>query len=106
MITDEQKREFWEKCGFVFNSHRLSGEYYNSPLGEFMRLPPIDLNNLFLYAKNRVQEKLGYREFYKLLIRWCADIADGKDPTNSLLGLFYPVITGKEVKHDSRTNSV
>ncbi len=62
--TDEQVKEFWEKCGFkwvnkptYFHGYMMHGGvqkdgYWKYPkeAGKNSHLPPIDLNNLFKYA--------------------------------------------------------
>ena len=91
-LTSTQIKGFWERLKYIGQLESIQ-PVYGQEEGKLVYVsPPIDLNNLFKCAKVVVQEKLGYKEFYKLLLRWCVDIADGKDPTLSLYWLFWEVI--------------
>ena len=85
-------KEFWERCGYTGKLESIQ-PVDGQKEGKLVYVsPPLDLNNLFEHAKDVVQEKLGYKEFHKLLLRWCADVADGKDPALSLYWLFWEVV--------------
>jgi len=47
-------------------------------------LLPITLDNLFKYATVMVKEKIGEKEYFKLLVRWCVKVALGEDPAPAL----------------------
>lgn len=108
--TDEQKREFWELCGFKIVVHYVKhSEFWEYPDGELHpTYPPIDLNNLFQYAVPKLKEGLDYpqetigfpTERYKchrFLQMWVYSIAiQGKDPALALFWAIYKVL--KEAK--------
>ncbi|MCK5019570.1 MAG: hypothetical protein KAS32_21105 [Candidatus Peribacteraceae bacterium] len=104
---------FWEQCGFHQETDNRKGYHWElgfryhdwlTPNGETShgsnfglkgQLPPIDLNSLFKYAVPLLEKKLGYKEAYKLLIRWTTEIMEGKDPADSLFEILYIALGGK-----------
>jgi len=78
--TKAQIKEFWKWCGAKETIWHKIGA---TPLRS------IDLNNLFEYATDRVKGKIGEKEYFKLLVRWCEKVAQGESPTDTLFALLY-----------------
>jgi len=104
--TQEEQRKFWKGLG-VNLKHEWTDEiagYKTSeafckrcgnsswPPEKSSCYPPIDLNNLFKYATDKVREKIGEKEYFKLLVRWCQKLAMGEDPVDSLFDLLFAQI--------------
>ena len=54
--TQKELTEFWEWCGFRSNAMKLSEGGWNYPNGGWdIRLPVLDLNNLFKWAVPKVR---------------------------------------------------
>lgn len=84
-MTDKQIREFWEKCGFSQSKVQIRTNWWHSSDGRVMRLPPIDLNNLFKYAEKPVMLKVGAAGWLHILNKWVYQVAmQGADPAQTL----------------------
>ncbi len=90
--TKEQIKWLWEQCGFS-----RDGAWWISPNNKRTDVfpPRLDLNNLFRYAVPLLEGKLGYKEAYKLLIRWITEVIEGKDPAESLFWAVFKALGGK-----------
>ena len=99
--TEAQIKEFWEWCGQLTDCYwcKGTGEMFYTTMPEKTypcpscnskghHYPSVDLNNLFKYATDRVKEKIGEKEYFKLLVRWCMKVAMGEDPA---LALFWAI---------------
>jgi len=91
--TESEIKEVWEWCGFyeeikVESEHSWKRWVY--PDGQTSTsLPSIDLNNLFKDATDRVRDKIGEKEYYKLLLRWINIFTENNsDPA---LALFWAI---------------
>ncbi|KKN72645.1 hypothetical protein LCGC14_0408870 [marine sediment metagenome] len=87
--TDEQVKEFWEKCGFKRDSII---EHWDYPDGSpYSQLPPTDLNNLFKYAVPKVYEYLCRKgDYYKMRrIYKSIEYQDKLGEYNPALALFW-----------------
>lgn len=87
MLSLLELQVFWEWCGIRYEPDQDSfkvifpdGEWYN--FGENWKMdriePPLDLNNLFKYAVPQLEDEIGYKETYKLLIRWVAGVLEDR----------------------------
>lgn len=67
--TQEQIKEFWERCGIEIAkfTDRIPLERIGE--GGYMA-HPIDLNNLFEYAVPKLEDDIGYEETFMLLMKW------------------------------------
>ena len=88
--TQEQIEEFWKRCGIreevslgYHTFYTKEGDFISSNYMGNTPLEP-DLNNLFKYATDRVKEKIGEKEYFKLLVSWCGKVAMGEDPADTL----------------------
>ena len=66
--SDSEKREFWEWCEFKFikDGYGWGQDSWLSPLGDtLLKLPNLDLNNLFKYAVPKLKDNYQYE-----LIGW------------------------------------
>ena len=78
--------KFWEKWGFVHGSWQgwfepkdCGGRY----IGD--NLPPITLDNLFLYCVPQVRRKVGKAELLHILKKWAYKVSiDDADPAQAL----------------------
>ena len=110
-LTKEQW--FWEQCGFKQLEPGRGGYHYRTtkkvwnwlPPSETERhksipfLPPIDLNNLFLYAVPKIREKLKTKfRFNEMVVEpWVKDwLYWDEDPADSLFEIIYKAFGGKE----------
>ena len=117
--TDEQIKEFWEKCGWKWLEERHyvhgymmhGGSYYEgywmppdikNKHESWLRLPDIDLNNLFKYSVPKVRycdltkmDKLSCDGDYRASVRCGEGIVgnvghgDSKDPALALFWAIY-----------------
>ena len=53
------------------------------------------LGFLFKYAVPLLEGKLGYKEAYKLLIKWITEVIEGKDPAGSLFRAIFKCLGGE-----------
>ena len=97
--TDEQVKEFWERCGFEdINEDCTYGRHPSWGIGDMRsRMPGLDLNNLFKYAKEAFIKKFGYGRWTVLLSRWVNYMYKHRlvDPADSLFFLIYEAIKEK-----------
>ena len=87
LMIDEQR--FWERLGFkqtILCSGNLGWSYPPEYSLERGFLPDINsLDALFKHATPVVKERLGSKEYYKLLLRWVREIPYGdEDPAQAL----------------------
>ena len=82
--TEEQVKEFWERCGLPYegysNANRLEGKILSS----------IDLNNLFKYAVLNL-ELFSVVGRLRLLRYWVEELGDN-DPALALFWAIYEVV--------------
>ena len=91
---EEQIKKFWGWCGFRSNAMKLSEGGWNYPDGNWdIRLPNLDLNNLFKYAKPAFIQKYGEGQWANLLHRWI-DTMYQNPSIDPALALFWEVIYG------------
>ncbi len=106
--TDEQAKEFWERCGFKQLEWAKSGWHYEQtkkvmnwthPLYEFSSmefLPRLDLNNLFKYAVPKIRDQMGataFIDFEHIIHKWAITIIwNNDDPALTLFWAIYEVI--------------
>jgi len=127
--TDEQIRKLWEWCGFIGRGRSYTGqeiwiapdeiEWFDKCVADihndgyarmpekdsYYKLPPIDLNSLFLYAVPKITPKTLMMETYgdngELKYDWCvlSDKTNGgiwngndKDPALALFKAILEVI--------------
>jgi len=65
--TEARVKEFWEWCEFRSNAMKLSEGGWNFPKGGWdIKLPPIDLNNLFKYAVPKLQRGIAGWELFNV----------------------------------------
>ena len=90
--TEAQVRELWEWCGqknIIFVDGLCM---HDNSKGQRTWLN-LDLNNLFQYATDRVKDKIGEKEYFKLLVGWCQKVARGEDHlAKALFWAIYPIL--------------
>lgn len=61
-MEPSEVKEFWEEYGFLLefdDAHYYCYGHWRNPKGDYIiELPPIDLNNLFLYAVPKAIDKI------------------------------------------------
>ena len=106
--TDEQVKEFWEWCGFKYDTMLPTRAFFwKDPAGLCaISLPPIDLNNLFKHAVPICINKASMVELsysaggYRGGVECIAKIGKGRikvaynDPALALFWAIYEVIKG------------
>lgn len=104
--TQEQRKEFWERCGFEYGLHlvqhktmpyKITG--WKSPDGSWLSegFPPIDLNNLFRYALPKFLEEYGEGRTLGLLVDWVRAIVQQNLWGEEAPALFWAL---RQVKED------
>ncbi len=112
--SDKQVQWLWEQCGFKLKEDwKRKGYHYertvkcpnwiypDNPYWEYgeSHLPRIDLNSLFKYAVPKLENRIGYKETFKLLTTWVARILEDnrfEDSADYLFELIYKALGGKE----------
>lgn len=111
-MTDQ---EFWEWCGFKRMPRGNKGFHFEGTIKTMNWIPPdeldteygithlprIDLSNLFDYAVPLLKKKVGYKEAYKLLLIWIAEVMDGKDPAQVLYQAIKKVGIARQTKGEN-----
>ena len=97
--TNEQIKEFWKGYGFKVNTTVELGYTWDYPdSSNHLELPPIDLNNLFLYAVPRLKDgiDIAFSKFEDT--GWFARLknqvmtTEDEDPTLALFWALYKVM--------------
>ena len=119
--TEEQIKEFWERCGFEsrmmpnYSADNSSCNYvWFNPEGiGCYKLPPLDLNNLFEYAVPKVdtlvQMEFGRNtEGYFVVVGYADETnifsVNDQDPALALFWALYPVL--KEASNETKKANV
>ncbi len=98
--TKEQIREFWECCGWKWETELTFTELrWQTPEGTLVfDLPPIDLNSLFQYAIPRLLLFRDKNDYYMVIGRWYQILLYHlleDDPALVLFWVIWEVIHGK-----------
>jgi len=101
--TEAQVKELWEWCGLTRFCSPEDDMYHrgiwNDKDGMRIDTPPIDLNNLFKYAKQVIIERLGRSAWEGILLVWFKKMMLGEDPDLALFWTIWEVIrSAPEVK--------
>jgi len=99
--TKAQVTEFWEKCGFKYLPRGSHDKFHQLEAIRYPDLtihsvePPVDLNNLFLYAVPKLFEVLDIDvQAQPLLIAWIKRVVweEDIDPALALFWAIYKVL--------------
>ena len=87
--TQEQSKEFWERCGFNFAGDKRFLGFPDGTLRSITGVPPIDLNNLFKWAVPQLVESLGEYKAWKILHAWLYKVINQRLWDKEAVALFW-----------------